>query len=128
MRIEVLVKYAKPKKNTLKEKEEEKETRKLNRILGRDDYMEDEGVGSKIEELFSEQNLEFFYKPYVIDTRDIHDMCPYDEEHVLLLTEFGGQLPVKMSWIVWKALWEAASGEKIFSADNVPFPKKNNKI
>ena len=131
MRLEVLVKYAKPKEGVrFEETEEDKEDRRIQRLIGKEEIDSDFEPANKFMQIFDPKNLDFFYKPYVVDTKDIHDFCPYDEEHVLILTEWGGSLPIKMSWPIWKATWEHYTGEMIQVTNNNPeliFEKKAKK-
>ena len=120
MRIIVLAKYAKPKKNLLKrDKEEEEEDDGLDahtrRIIGKYDEEEEEQNPAKIfKEMFSEENLEIYYKPYSLDTKTIHDFYPADDGSTVLITDYAGSLPIKMLWNDWLAAWERHTGEAIY--------------
>jgi len=125
-RIIVLVKYAKPKKDYLSENRDDVEDergldRKTRRKLGLDNDEDDEdsefGMDDRFEKMFNTKNLEFYYKPYGINTNEIHDFYPLDEEHTILVAEYGGLLPVKIAWNDWLSLWEKHSGEAIFIVD-----------
>lgn len=132
MRLEVEVKFAKPKKGfeqniNEEESDEDKAYRNAQRIISGD--LPEEREGKNILDLFSDKNFDFYYKPYIFKTEEVKDFYPYDEEHVLVVTEFGGSVAVKMDWKVWKATWEHYTGEAIQSAKPVSLKKeKNNQI
>ena len=123
-RIIVLVKYAKPKKDYLAEASIEEEEdisgldRKTRLRLGLETAEDEEdaklGVEGKLEKMFDAKNLEFYYKPYGVHTNEIHDFYPLDDNHTIIISEFGGILPIKIGWKDWLSLWEKHSGEAIF--------------
>lgn len=116
-RLEVQVKFAKPKKEFIEGREEEesaedKAYREAERIIAGKQLDEEEKTPLFLK-LLDDKNYDFYYKPYCFKINEVSDFYPYDEEHVMILTEFGGSLPVKMSWDIWKATWEHFSGEVI---------------
>lgn len=124
-RIVVLVKYAKPKKDFLSEKDDNEVDekgldRKTRRKLGLDNDEDEEmefNMENRFEKMFDSKNLEFYYKPYAMNTKEIHDFYPLDDTHTIVVSEYGGVLPVKIAWNDWLALWEKYSGEAIFIVD-----------
>jgi len=123
-RIIVLVKYAKPKKDYLSGEEEDEDDevdatgldKKTRLRLGMESDEDDVtfNAESKFEKMFNAKNLEFYYKPYGVDTREVHDFYPLDDEHTIIITEYGGLLPIKLAWKEWLSIWEKHSGEAIF--------------
>lgn len=122
MRLEVQVKFAKPKQRLEEENEEDQAQREAERII-RGDLPEERGA-KNILELFSDKNFDFYYKPYIFETKEVKDFYPYDEGHVLIVTKYGGSLAVKMDWAVWKATWEHYTGEAIQKAEPIQIEKK----
>jgi len=129
MKIEILIKYAKTKKNPFEQTKETKDERKerlkqeeIDRIIGKesDEDELDFKPENKFMEMFDPKNLEFFYQPYVIDLKNVEEFFPYDEQHTMLVTTYSGNLPAKISWANWKQLWAEKVGEHIIQVIEKP--------
>lgn len=103
----------KPRSLSPEEKEEaeiKKEQDKLAKLLNGSDYsQEEEGLESLVKKI----PVEFIYKPYVLDIRDVDGFYPLDDEHTAIMSTIHGELAVKMPYETWKGTYEYLSSENI---------------
>lgn len=105
MRVELIIKSARIKETS----EEEKKDKKLQRLLGKEDDDTEEMMLSGMMKV----PVEFSYRPYVIDSHDIANFGPYDDNHVLCIVDGYGEMLVKFQYDKWLPFYEEITGLKI---------------
>lgn len=108
MKVELQVRWI----STGKENKEAREERKLKRLLGKEEEIEDEDV------------QKYEYHPITVELNDIKTFSEYDKDHTTV-GMFGGEFYViKASYPIIKAFYEFLTGNAIKNIDQFNFSKE----